>query len=283
MNKSLRNLVIFSVVALGGGFLGWAVDNALQTENPMQGPGVLIWLVSPLLANLLLRAFGSDGWQDAGFRLNLRGGLRWYFLALGIPAALAILLLGVGSLAGTTSLDGFSRLGLAAFFPVLVMAFAGSMIKNVFEEFAWRGYLTPRFTALGLNPYLAALFTGLVWAGWHVPYYLHFLDRSMLQQVTSLEPAALIVLALVLLPLQALLYGEIRLQSGSVWPVWLLHTLENAFTAALFTGGFVTMTAGAAGGILTPGTEGVLHALLLGTVGTFLLRRRTSRITEGRA
>ena len=34
--------------------------------------------------------------------------------------------------------------GFAAFLPFLGAAFVGAMAKNIFEEFAWRGYLTPR-------------------------------------------------------------------------------------------------------------------------------------------
>jgi membrane protease YdiL (CAAX protease family) len=148
------------------------------------------------------------------------------------------------------------------------------MVKNIFEEFAWRGYLASRLEHTPAGTRLKALITGWVWAGWHIPYYLYFLDRSALQSQTALSMPALIGLAFLIMPGQALLYNELRLISGSVWPAWLMHNAANALSFALVTGGSVAVSNRFVHVLLTPGTEGILYSLLAGLLGWYLHRRR---------
>ncbi|NPV55077.1 MAG: CPBP family intramembrane metalloprotease [Anaerolineae bacterium] len=276
MNKSIRNITIFSLVAVGGGYVGILLDRLSPPQDPMQGLGALVWLVSPLLANLLLRWLGGDGWKDFGLGLKLKRGWLWYLAALLIAPVVTLLVVGVGAAFGALSLPGFSVGWLASFLPLLAAGFGSVAIKNIFEEFAWRGYLTPRLEAVGAHPFLNALITGLVWAAWHIPYYLHFLERTTLEAHTSLNLGVFILLSLALMPLQALAYGELRLASGSVWTVWLLHNIANAISLPLFAGGFVVVNRDLVGTLLSPGTEGVLYSILMALVGWSIYRRRIS-------
>lgn len=273
----MRNLIIFTAVSLGGGFIGIAVDRLNPPENPMQGLGALIWLASPLAAGLLLRTFGGDGWQDAGFKLNLKSGWRWYLAALLIIPLVSLAIMAVGKLLGVIDLSGFAAQGAGAFLGLVATTFGGSMAKNIFEEFAWRGYLTPRFDALRLHPLANATLTGFIWAGWHVPYYLYFLDKEVLAAHTPLSLPVFILLAFLVLPFHALAYGELRLLSGSVWPVWLLHNMANAISLSLVAGRFMVLERNFAGILLSPGTEGILSSLLMGVIGFVLYRQRTRR------
>jgi membrane protease YdiL (CAAX protease family) len=275
MSKTLRNLIIFTAVSLGGGFVGIAVDRLNPPENTMQGLGALIWLASPLAAGLLLRAFGGDGWQDAGFKLNLKSGWRWYLAALLIIPLVTLLVMIFGSVLGAVDLSGLAAQRWGAFFALAGATFGGVMVKNLFEEFAWRGYLTPRFDALRLHPLANAALTGFIWAGWHVPYYLYFLDKEVLAAHTPLSLPAFILLAFLVLPFHALAYGELRLLSGSVWPAWLLHNVANAVSLSLVAGGFMVLDRNVAGVLLSPGTEGIFSSLLMGVIGFVLYRHRT--------
>ena len=54
------------------------------------------------------------------------------------------------------------------------MSTIGNFIKNIFEEFSWRGYLTPKLIELKLNDWFIYIISGLVWALWHAAYYLVF-------------------------------------------------------------------------------------------------------------
>jgi membrane protease YdiL (CAAX protease family) len=193
--RSIRNLVIFTLVTLSCGFVGIALDRLSPPADPMQGLGTLVWLVSPLAAVILLRAFGGDGWKDFGLRPNLRAGWPWYLLALVLAPLVTALVLALGTALGAVSLPGFSRLGLGAYLPLVGATFLGVMVKNIFEEFAWRGYLTPRFEAIRLHPFAGdlACLSGL--AG--VPYYPYF-DRAELQ-ARDVDVPAFIALAFLVL------------------------------------------------------------------------------------
>lgn len=279
MKKQIRNLIIFSVVSVGGGFLGLALDRLDPPADPMQGLGVLLWLASPLLANLLLRALGGDGWKDFGLRPHFKESWRWYLVSVVIAPVVILLSLGLGVLAGASSLTGFQEQGIQVLLSLAAAAFGGAMIKNIFEEFAWRGYLTPRLEALGVHPFLNSLLTGLVWAGWHIPYYLYFLDRAELETHTSLGIPVFIALAFIILPLQSLAYGELRLLSKSVWTVWLLHNVANALSMPLTGAGLVTLQDGFRDALFTPGTQGIFHTLLMLGAGLILYRIRRNKST----
>ncbi len=276
MRASWRNIVIFALVVVGAGFAGVFINRAIGAENSMEGPGTLLWLVSPFVANLLLRAFGGDGWRDAGFGL---GGWRaWpaYLAAVVVPVFVAAVALGIALAVGVVR-PGVAAAETGAAALAIGSVFVGSAAKNIFEEFAWRGYLTPRLEALGASAALGWVVTGVIWASWHTPYYLYFLDRQELAQITPLSPEILILLALLLLPLQAIAYAELRLWSGSVWPAWLMHGVANALSLPLVAGGFVTGATGL-GVVLSPGTEGVLYSVLLGAIGLALYRRRRRNV-----
>lgn len=274
MKKSIRNIVIFSIVAVGCGFLGAFLNTGNPPQDPMQGLGALIWLVSPVIANILLRWLGGDGWKDFGLKPNFKQGWKWYLVALTIVPVVVILTMGLGVVFKAISLSGFSQNGINAFLPLVITGFVGSMMKNMFEEFAWRGYLTPRLNAIKLHPFVNSILTGFVWAGWHIPYYLFFLDRAVLEAHTTLSVPAFILLAFLLLPFQALAYGELRLLSKSIWPSWLLHNIANALSLPLLSYGFVTLKKGFSGVLLSPGSEGIVYSLLIGLAGFWMYRFR---------
>ncbi len=278
MKPSWRNLILFALVTLGSGFVGAGVNALAGAENPMEGPGTLIWLTGPLIAQLLLRAFGGDGWRESGFGL---GGLKaWptYLAAIWAPLLTAAIALAVAVALGIVSPNALTS-GDAAL-TAFGVAFAAAAVKNIFEEGAWRGYLTPKLEALRAPAPLTWIVTGVIWASWHIPYYLYFLDPQELAKQTTLGPAALTGLALLMLPLQSIAYGELRLRSGSIWPAWLMHTIANALSTLLFVGGLLTPVAGLSA-LLSPGTEGIVYGVVLGGIGLALWRARI-RASAGR-
>jgi len=146
---------------------------------------------------------------------------------------------------------------------------------------AWREYLTPRIAALRLHPMLNAILTGLIWASWHVPYYLYFLELAVLQAHTPLSVAPFILLAFVILPFHAFAYGELRQVSRTVWTTRLLHKMVDAISLAMLSNGFVIVRGEMWGMLLSPGTEGILVALAMGLSGYVLERSRTARRAAG--
>ncbi len=274
--QTVRNILIFTLVTLSCGFVGKALDGLLFSQSSQMGLGALVWLVLPLAANLLLRTFGGDGWQDFGLRPYLKTAWVWYLIALLIPTMITCIVVALGVALRTTTLPGFFERGMGAYLSAAGTVLIAVMIKNIFEEFAWRGYLTPRFESLKLHPFANAILTGFIWAGWHIPYYLYFLDRSELQKQTSLNVPVLIALSFLVLPFQALAYGELRLVSRTVWTSWLMHTTANLISMPLVSLGFVALIGGFPGMLLSPATEGVIYAFLMGCFGFILYRYRSN-------
>jgi membrane protease YdiL (CAAX protease family) len=274
MSRTLRNIVIVALFTVGSGWLGIWLNNVTgSTQPPMQSLGALVWLTSPALAGVFLRAFGGDGWKDFGLGLNLLSGWKWYLAGILVYPLATLLALMLGALFGIVSTDGFAAQGFSAYVSAVGVMLVGSLMKNIFEEFAWRGYLTPRLDAAKVHPMLNHLIVSILWMSWHLPYYYYYLDRAVLQSaITTSIPVFLITGYLVMIP-TAILFGELRLVSRSVWPVFILHNVINALSMPLLINGFIKVN-GPLGFIFSPTNEGVITALFFGAVGLLIYQVR---------
>ena len=281
MNKIIRNIIIVALFTVGGGWLGIWLNNVTgNTMPPMQSLGALVWLTTPALSGILLRAFGGDGWKDSGFGLNLLSGWKWYLVAILVYPLASLLTFGLAALFGIASADGFAAQGFAAYLSVAGTMFVGSLMKNVFEEFAWRGYLTPRLEAAKVHPMLNHFIVSILWMTWHLPYYYYYLDRAVLNSaITTSIPVFLITGYIVMFP-TAILFGELRLLSKSVWPVFILHNVINALSMPLLINGFIKLN-GPLGFIFSPTNEGVITAILFGAAGWMLYQYRMKKSANG--
>ncbi|NTU52844.1 MAG: CPBP family intramembrane metalloprotease [Chlorobiaceae bacterium] len=230
---SWRHVAVFAVVAVSAGWIGRTVE--MVTGSPTnEGPEQLLWIVLPVMVGLLLRGLAGDGWRDSGVRLLFAGNGRWYLFSLLFYPVCTFMSVLVGMGAGLMQI----RVGDAdTLFRQVVIAFFPALIKNLFEEFAWRGYLTPRLAAAGVPDMANHALTGMVWAAWHVPYYLFFLDRATFAAIAPHGLMLFFVMMVAGVVSLAFVYGELRLLTGSVWPLVVLHTVSNAVTGTLFLNG----------------------------------------------
>jgi membrane protease YdiL (CAAX protease family) len=281
MNKTIRNIIIVALFTAGGGWLGIWLNNVTgNTQPPMQSLGALVWLTTPALSGLLLRLIGGDGWKDSGFGLHLRsGGWKWYVLSLVAYPVIALLTGGLALAIGAISADGFATQGFSAYVPAVVTMLVASLMKNIFEEFAWRGYLTPRLEAAKVHPLVNHLIVGILWWSWHISYYFYYLDKATLQSFMTAPFPVFILLALVGLVPTAIFFGELRLASKSVWPAFILHDAINALSMPLIIGGFIKVN-GPLGTVFTPTNEGILVSLLFGLAGLVLYRQRVMKVVK---
>ena len=275
MSKStiIRNLVIFTIIALSAGWLGAWVNTAVPSPSPQQSLGILIFIMLPFLAVFLLRGFGKDGWKDFGLRLNLKGNWGWYLLALLMYPAATLLTLGLGAVFGSVSFEGLRTQGFGALLSVIGLGFAMSLMKNIGEEFAWRGYLTPRFKALGLGNFANHMLTGAIWGLWHIPYWLFMLGPAIINEYSSLGVTGFIVMGLLGIFPTALVYGELRLKTDSLWPAFLAHNVANAMSAQLVMEGFVTLKPNTEL-FFSPGLDGLLMIAFSWILGIWMLQKK---------
>src|SRR5579859_3273994 len=115
------------------------------------GVGSLLFLVSPLAVSLLLRAFAGDGWKDLGINPRLSKNLLWYLASLLMYPIVTLVVVLIDFGLGTITLpaSGFTT---GMFLGAFTIAVGPMLLKDVFEEVGWRGYLTPKLLKLRYPP-----------------------------------------------------------------------------------------------------------------------------------
>ncbi len=226
----LAALVPLTLAAwLAGAWLG---ESPLARLLMMWTPA-LAALVASLLTRRSLAAIGWKPWP-----------LRW--LALGwllpvvyaVPAYALVWLSGLGGVPNPTFLER-ARLTLgapagwsdglviaAAFGYITLVNLLPAMLLSLGEEIGWRGFLVPELDqAYGFRR--AALWSGLIWAAWHLPGILSGGYRA------GGTPLAYQLVCFTLLVLSSgVLMAWLRLRSGSLWPVAILHATHNGLIQA---------------------------------------------------
>ncbi|MFC1936034.1 type II CAAX prenyl endopeptidase Rce1 family protein [Chloroflexota bacterium] len=268
--RTKRNLIIFIVLVLGLAALAAVVEPLTVppgAEPGTSGLGQLVWIIAPLGVMLLLRIFGGDGWDDFGLRPNIKGNGFWWLVSILIfPVVITISVL-IGALFGGLELDtNLFPVFAAALLPALISA----MIKNIFEEFGWRGYLAPKMYSLDMNIWLSHAIVGLVWGAWHLPFVFVFWPYLTPNMMWYFIP-----LFLVGTFSQSVVYGEIRLATTSVIPAWAMHTIGNTIGNALLLSGFFQLNPGWEP-FVSPGAEGVVSIFLMFAIGFWLHQRRNN-------
>jgi membrane protease YdiL (CAAX protease family) len=273
---TIRNLVIFTIVVLAIGWIGRGLD-VLMDKPSSEGLGMLLWIITPLGACLLLRTFAGDGWKDFGIKPNFRGNISWYIIAFLVYPVLTVLVLLIGGGIGLITFPNFSLNTIEVILHTFALGLLPLFIKNIFEEAAWRGYLAPKVYSLHLNDYVGHLIVGLIWGAWHIPYYLFFLDRAVLQNFTTLNLAAFIPLTIVVMISWSIVFGEIRLATNSIWPAVLMHMVEDAFLNQLFTEHHIRIVPGT-DWLVSP-VNGLISIIFFIALGVFLRQLRKRKMS----
>jgi membrane protease YdiL (CAAX protease family) len=256
-SRTIRNVVIFVLgiytLSIAGGIL-------MAGGNDLGG---LVFVVGPILMAVLLRALGGAGWSDAGLGLHLKRGWGWYvFSLLAYPLSFVAAIL-VGMTLGITRLNG-SPGSLAA--PLAAGIAANLIPRTLFalcEEWGWRGYLEPRLESLGMTALPRHLLVGLIWAPWHFPLILS-------TDYTDLPLALFLPLFVVGLLVAAVVYGEVRAASGTVWTAVLMHGAANVLAFAIIDNDLIAF-GNKALAYIAP--ESVVVIVLWTLAGWWLLRR----------
>jgi len=266
--RTKRNLVIFTVLVLGSAALAGVVEPLtvpVGAEPGTSGLGQLLWIIAPLGVMLLLRIFGGDGWDDFGLRPNFKSnGFWWLVSVLVFPAVITISVL-IGTLLGGLELDVNM---FSAFVAALLPGLISALIKNVFEEFAWRGYLAPKVYSLNMNIWLSHAIVGMVWGAWHLPFVFAFWPYLTPNMLWYFVP-----LLLVGTFSQSVVYGEIRLATGSVLPAWIMHTIGNGIGNTLLLSSLIQLVPGRELWF-SLGAESAMSIILMFAVGYWLHQRR---------
>lgn len=261
-NKAVRNIGVFIFVVIISGWLGVILDSFLTGQPEGDSLGMGVWLVLPLLTAFIIILFSKDSWKDLGLKLNYKGNIKWYLASILIfPLVTAIVLI-IGAVTNWIDLSAFN-------FEAVILGFGGALLINfiidIFEEIAWRGYLTSQLIKFNLNDWKIYLIVGCVWTLWHVPYYLVFLSDADLQAVMSVSRTTYVLVSFITFLSWSVMFTELFRVTKSVWPCILLHTVEDSLINLLVISSYISVAAGKE--ILVSPINGLITSALYIAVG----------------
>ena len=268
--RTIRNLIIFTILVLASGWLGRWID-ALTGSSSSAGMGMLIWITAPLVISFLLRALTGDGWRDLGIKPAFKGNGVWYAISILVYPLCATLIVVIGLAAGVISFSASATGGM--FVQAFTLLLVSQILTNIPEEFGFRGYLAPKMYGLPSNTFVAHVMVGLIWGLWHTPY-LAAITPYTTESLTTLLPRFLLGTIVA-----SIVYGEIRLLTNSVWPAVLMQTAGGAFIGALMLDDLITISSGT--WLFTPVLEGGLLIIFFTLIGVGIYLRRSGRMATG--
>jgi membrane protease YdiL (CAAX protease family) len=199
----------------------------------------LMWSVG-IAAMLTLKLTGQSlsslGWSW--------GPARYHWIALLLPLVYAGIAYGGAATAGLiefappasqaaiTESIGLQSLSptlgfIAAVLTIGTIGMVQSLSTGLGEEIGWRGFLTPRLTAIS-GFIVATLITGLIWSSWHVPMLVLSDYNGGGDQRFEIASFMIMVIAI------SGAFAWLRLKSGSLWPAATLHASHNLFIQGIF-------------------------------------------------
>jgi membrane protease YdiL (CAAX protease family) len=256
---SLFALALFAAIAYALSW-GWTFPLAVRGDVIVKGQG---WpthfpaLLGPAVAALLVTAWitGRAGTSDLLARIaRWRMPIRWWAATLSPLAFLSVALAVAAAIGKLPHAGDFGRYsGLPAIGVGGVVLF--TVVGGLGEETGWRGFALPllqrRYGAL-----VAALLITLLWALWHLPFFL------TVDGFRHASPVAVV----------GFVFG---IGCGSIVLTWLYNGTNGSILACAIWHGLYNVTTAtvAAGGIIAAVTSTLVVVLAMVLVG-FELRAR---------
>ena len=269
--KTLRNVILFSLVAISCGWIGVGVNQLLGEPSNLESLGSGIFIASPIVCMILLRLLGGDGWKDFPIKPRFKQNSRWYIFAIAVYPVVIGITLFVGKLLGWVDVSKFS---VAAYFPVFATAFLPVFIKNILEETAFRGYLTVKMEQLTKNEWLIYVVVAFVCQIWHLPYNLIFLDDAYQATFFPYSKELFVLVSFVVIAVWTIMYTEIFFLSRSLLLVVLMHSMKDALNP-LISEGFTIILPDKT--LLVSPLFGLIPTLIYLAIGLYLRRIRKSK------
>ena len=120
------------------------------------------------------------------------------------------------------------------------------------------------------------LIVGGVWGLWHLPYYLFFLPQLQINAVLPVDRVIFAIVAIFSMICWSVMFVELYRITKSIWPVVILHMIEDSLVNHLIIDGHITISSGKE--ILISPIIGIITAVFYIIVG--LLMRRNQLMKE---
>jgi len=250
MNTRTKGIVVYLLIAFGLAWIPWeiVIRHGISVHSAMFQFASLPSAFAPAFAAFVVRKWVTrEGFADAGLRLNL-SKWRYYLVGWLLPVVVVGCIVVLAPLLRIGRADfslarGFRHIlppgTTLPHLPNVWLVLMSLLITSVFlapisfgEEFGWRSYLQLRL--FPQQPLLSAVVAGLFWSFWHFPVLLRgyaFPDNPYSGLVVFTVSAVLL----------SIIFGWLRLKTGSIWSTSLAHAATNAvganMSALLFVGG----------------------------------------------
>ncbi len=226
MTSKTKGITVYLLLAFGVAWIPLAIQWFLGlrslSDNATLWDYVVFILITlptsfaPAIGAIVVRKWVTrEGFADAGLSLNIRREWRYYLFALLYPVIIVPATLILAFIASAERPD-FSSLTVMSLLQMIIIAIVSTPIVWG-EEFGWRGYLQVRLFAE--KPLWSAVVTGLIWGVWHYPMIL-------MGYLFSGNPLGLLLYPINMI-FTSIIYGWLRLRSGSVWSASLAHATGN--------------------------------------------------------
>ena len=204
--------------------------------------GSMVYMWCPGLAAIITSLVTRRSLKAIGWTSKLKWlGIGWLLpIAFGFVAYGLVWITGLGGVPKESFIvNGGMTIGMpgkpaweiivAAFAYISVLMLPPSTITALGEEIAWRGFLVPELAdCVGARG--ACVFSGVVWALWHMPAILWHGYGGESGTPKTYQVACFTAMVM----LSAIVMGWLRLKSGSVWPSALVHATHNAVIQNFF-------------------------------------------------
>ena len=267
-NRNIKkSVILFSIVAVSSGWIGILVEKLLAGHlKEGDTPGMGLWLLFPVMTAILIRVFMKNGWKSLGIRPKFKGNVKWYIISAIIFPIIFIIVLVLGYITNWTDM---SKLDIGRIMFVFLGVFVGSFIKNIFEECAWRGFLTERLIKLKISDGFMYFITAIIWFMWHIPYYLVLLSSNG----TSENRIKLLIIAFITLGCWSMMFTELYRLTRSIWPCVVLHATVNSLVVI---NDYISISSGK--GLFLSYDTGIISLAICICVGICLRRYRKRQI-----
>lgn len=232
---------------------------------------MLIWLVTPLVCTILLRSFGGDGWKEAGFSLNFKNNKKVYLISFLVYPLVTMTVIFLGLMTQGIRVTDV-KVEFTAYLGILLTQIGTQFIKNIFEESVWRAYLTNQLIKLKLCDLKLYLLVGFIWWIWHLPYIMKFLSEREIHNTLPVGRFTFFLIGMITVACWTVMYTEIFRITKSVWPLVIMHTMEDAVINPLLLLGFISVEKNQA--FIFSLSVGMIPTILYLTVGLAIRKWR---------
>jgi membrane protease YdiL (CAAX protease family) len=280
MNLKTKGLLAYLAISFLPAWLYWAMvwRTGISATNPAFQAAVLPGAFAPALACFIVRKWVTkEGFTDAGLKLNFKNNWGYYLFAWLLPLAVTAVIIALAILFNLSQPDFtlqqfFTTLNLPdgnpktsnniLFFLIPTLLIQAIVVATPIvwgEEFGWRSYLQIRL--LAEHPLMAAIATGVIWGVWHYPLIFMGYERYENQFLGLLIFTGFTILL-------SIIFGWLRLKTGSVWAASVGHGATNAIGGSL-----TLMLFSGSKNWLWVGYNGILAWLPLGIVCVWIILR----------